>query len=53
MSSPKRKLTKFIAIGATVVVLGGGAIGVISASSSSGSGTATAASKPSPVQASR
>jgi hypothetical protein len=43
MSSPKRKLTKFIAIGATVVVLGGGAIGVISASSSSGSGTATAA----------
>jgi hypothetical protein len=44
MFSPKRKLTKFIAIGATVVVLGGGAFGVISAGSGSGSGTATAAS---------
>jgi hypothetical protein len=38
-----RKLTKFIAIGATAVVLGGGAYGVLSAGSGSGSGTATAA----------
>jgi hypothetical protein len=44
MFSPRRKLTKSIAIGATVVVLGGGAIGVISAGSGSGSSTATAAS---------
>jgi hypothetical protein len=42
--SPKRKLTKFIAIGATAVVLGGGAIGVVSATSGGGSSTATAAS---------
>jgi hypothetical protein len=39
-----RKLTKFIAIGATAVVLGGGAYGVVSAGAGSGSGTATAAS---------
>ena len=38
-----RKLTKFIAIGATAVVLGGGAYGVASSGSGSGSGTATAA----------
>jgi hypothetical protein len=44
MFSPRRKLTKFIAIGATVVVLGGGAFGVVSATSGSGSATATAAS---------
>jgi hypothetical protein len=43
MFSPKQKLAKSIAIGATVVVLGGGAIGVISATSGSGSSTATAA----------
>jgi hypothetical protein len=43
MFSPKRKLTRFIAIGATVVVLGGGAIGVVSATSGGGSSTATAA----------
>jgi hypothetical protein len=39
-----RRLTKFIAIGATAVVLGGGAYGVLSAGAGSGSGTATAAS---------
>jgi hypothetical protein len=39
-----RKLTNYIAIGATAVVLGGGAYGVLSAGSGSGSGTATAAS---------
>jgi hypothetical protein len=39
-----RKLTKFIAIGATAVVLGGGAYGVVSASAGSASGTATASS---------
>jgi hypothetical protein len=39
-----RKLTKFIAIGATVVVLAGGTYGVVSAGGGSGSGTATAAS---------
>jgi hypothetical protein len=44
MFSPKRKLTKSIAIGTTVVVLGGGAIGVVSATSGGGSSTATAAS---------
>jgi hypothetical protein len=44
MFSPKQKLTKSIAIGATVVVLGGGAIGVVSATSGGGSSTATAAS---------
>ena len=43
MFSPKRKLTKFIAVGATVVVLGGGAIGVVSATSGDGSSTAAAA----------
>ncbi|HEX3807576.1 MAG TPA: hypothetical protein VHV52_12440 [Gaiellaceae bacterium] len=44
MFSPKRKLTKLVAIGATAVVLGGGAFGVVSATSGSGSATATAAS---------
>jgi hypothetical protein len=44
MFSPKRKLTKFIAVGAAVVVLGGGAIGVVSATSGGGSSTAAAAS---------
>jgi hypothetical protein len=44
MFSPKRKLTKFIAVGATAVVLGGGAYGVVSATSGGGSATATAAS---------
>jgi hypothetical protein len=39
-----RKHTKLIAIGATAVVLGGGAYGVVSAGSGGGSGTATAAS---------
>jgi hypothetical protein len=39
-----RKLTKYIGIGATAVVLGGGAYGVLSSGSGSGSGTATAAS---------
>ena len=43
MFSPKRKLTRFIAVGATVVVIGGGAIGVVSATSGGGSSTATAA----------
>jgi hypothetical protein len=43
MYFPKRKLNKFIAIGAAVVVLGGGAIGVVSATSGGGSSTATAA----------
>ncbi|MDX6654448.1 MAG: hypothetical protein QOH18_1158, partial [Solirubrobacterales bacterium] len=39
-----RRPTKFIAIGATAIVLGGGAYGVLSAGGGSGSGTATAAS---------
>jgi membrane-bound inhibitor of C-type lysozyme len=39
-----RKLTKSIVIGATAIVLGGGAYGVVSASAGSGSGTAPAAS---------
>jgi hypothetical protein len=39
-----RKHTKLIAVGATAVVLGGGAYGIVSAGSGSGSGTATAAS---------
>jgi hypothetical protein len=39
-----RRLTKFIAIGATAVVLGGGAYGVLNAGAGGGSGTATAAS---------
>jgi hypothetical protein len=38
-----RKHTKFIAIGAAAIVLGGGAIGVVSATSGGGSSTATAA----------
>jgi hypothetical protein len=39
-----RKHTKLIAVGATAVVLGGGAYGIVSSGSGSGSGTATAAS---------
>jgi hypothetical protein len=39
-----RKLTKFLAIGATAVALGGGSYGIVSATASSGSGTATTAS---------
>jgi hypothetical protein len=38
-----RRHTKFIAIGATAIALGGGAYGVVSAGSGSGSSTATAA----------
>ena len=38
-----RRLTKFIAIGAATIALGGGAYGIVSATASSGSGTATVA----------
>jgi hypothetical protein len=38
-----RRPTKFIAIGATAIVLGGGTYGVLSAGGGSGAGTATAA----------
>jgi hypothetical protein len=36
-----RKLVKFVAIGATVIAIGGGAYGIVSATASTGSGTAT------------
>jgi hypothetical protein len=39
-----RKLTKFIAIGGTAIVLGGGTYGVVNASAGSGSSAATATS---------
>jgi hypothetical protein len=39
-----RKLTKFVAIGATAIAIGGGAYGIVSATASTGSGTATTAS---------
>ena len=42
MFSPR--LSRSIAIGATVIAIGGGAYGIVSASASSGSGTATTAS---------
>jgi hypothetical protein len=38
-----RRLTRFIAIGVTAIVLGGGAYGIVSATASSGSGSATPA----------
>jgi hypothetical protein len=47
-----RKRTKFIAIGATAIVLGVGAYGVVNASAGSGSGTPTVASSSSPPFAS-
>jgi hypothetical protein len=37
-----RKLTRFLAIGATAIAIGGGAYGVVSATAGGGSGTATA-----------
>jgi hypothetical protein len=41
-----RRLTRFIAIGATTIALGGGAYGIVSASAGNASGTATAAASP-------
>jgi hypothetical protein len=40
------RFTKSIAIGATVVAIGGGAYGIVSATASNGSGTATTAASP-------
>jgi hypothetical protein len=40
------KLTKFAAIGATAIAIGGGAYGIVSATASTGSGTASAATSP-------
>src|SRR6202043_2818725 len=42
-----RRLTRFIAIGATAIATGGGAYGIVSATASTGAGTATTASSPS------
>ena len=42
-----RRLTRFIAIGAATIALGGGAYGIVSATASSGSGTPTVATSPS------
>jgi hypothetical protein len=39
-----RKLTRFLAIGATAIALGGGSYGIVSATASTASGTATTAS---------
>jgi preprotein translocase subunit YajC len=41
-----RRLTRSIAIGATVVTIGGAAYGIVSATASNGSGTATTAAAP-------
>jgi hypothetical protein len=38
-----QRLTRFIAIGATAIAIGGGAYGIVSATASTGSGTATTA----------
>jgi hypothetical protein len=42
-----RRLTRSIAIGATVVAIGGGAYGIVSATAGNSAGTATAATSPS------
>jgi hypothetical protein len=39
-----QRLTKSIAIGATVIAIGGGAYGIVSATASTGSGSSTTAS---------
>jgi membrane-bound inhibitor of C-type lysozyme len=44
-----RKLTRFIAVGATAIAVGGGTYGIASATSSSSSGTATTATPPTPI----
>jgi hypothetical protein len=44
-----RRLTRPIAIGATVVALGGGAYGIVSATASNGSGTTTTAAAAAPA----
>jgi hypothetical protein len=41
-----RRLTRFIAIGATAIAVGGGAYGIVSATASTGSGAASAATSP-------
>jgi hypothetical protein len=46
-----RKLTKFVAIGATAIAIGGGAYGIVSATASTGSGTSTTASSISAISA--
>jgi Domain of unknown function (DUF5666) len=48
-----RKLTRFLAIGATAIALGGGSYGIVSATASTGSGTATTASSASATSAQR
>ena len=45
------KLTRPVAIGATVLAIGGGAYGIVGASATNGSGAATAASPPTAVSA--
>ena len=42
-----RYAARFLAAGIAAVVIGGGAVGIVSATSSSGSGTAAAATSPS------
>src|ERR1700693_5883081 len=41
-----RRLTRFIAIGATAVAIGGGAYGIVSATATNGSGITTTATSP-------
>lgn len=45
--SISRRATRFLAAGLAAAVIGGGAVGIVSATSSGGSGTATAATSPS------
>jgi hypothetical protein len=46
-----RKLIKFVAVGATVIAIGGGAYGIVGAAASTGSGAATTASSTSATSA--
>jgi hypothetical protein len=48
-----RKLTRYIAIGATAIAIGGGAYGIVSATASTTSGTATTASSTSATSGQR
>ena len=48
-----RKLTKFLAVGATAIALGGGSYGIVSATASTGSATATTASSAAATSAPR
>jgi hypothetical protein len=44
-----RKLTRFLAVGAAVIAIGGGTYGIVGATASTGSGTATTATAPAAI----